>query len=196
MWNVSALEAHEVAPERIRPLRRLEFEKLVELGVFEDERVELLRGALVTMPPTDPSHDRSVSELAKLLYATLSDRADVRVQCSFAASDDSEPLPDLVVAPAASASWTAHPDAALLVVEVAGTSLRKDRGVKAVLYGSVAVREYWIVNVSRGTVEVFRSRDGDGNWATRLTFGRGDTIAIEAFPDVAIAVDRIVPPLV
>ncbi len=194
MLTMSVLEAHEIEPERIRPLRRAEYDKLVELGVFEDERVELLCGALVAMSPTDPSHDASVSELARLLIMRLGERANVRVQSSFAASDDSEPLPDLVIAPAG-AYWTEHPSRALLVIEVARTSLRKDRGIKASLYGRVAVQEYWIVDVPRGCVEVLRSPSGDGSWASRRMAGRGETLTIEAFPDVEIPVARIVPPV-
>jgi Uma2 family endonuclease len=195
MTTMSVLESHEVAPERIRPLRRTEFEKLVALGAFDDERIELLRGALVDMSPTDPTHDRSISELARIFYTKLAGRAYVRVQSSFAASDDSEPVPDVVVAPLVAASWSEHPAEALLVVEVARTSLPKDRGVKAELYGSVTVREYWIVDIERGTVEVLRSPDGNGHWTVRTTHGRGETIRPEAFPDVVVPVADIVPPI-
>ena len=194
VMDMSVLEGHEIEPERIRPLRRVEYERLVELGVFDDERVELLRGALVAMSPTDPSHDESVNQLARRLIASLGDRASVRVQSSFAASDDSEPLPDIVVAPAG-AYWTEHPSRALLVVEVARSSLRKDRGVKAQLYGSVAVQEYWIVDVSRGAVEVLRAPAGDGTWGSRRVATRGETLTLEAFPDVVVEVAAIVPPL-
>lgn len=45
-----------VAPERLRPLKRREYERLVELGVFGDERIELLRGALVEMSPQGEPH--------------------------------------------------------------------------------------------------------------------------------------------
>lgn len=193
MMGMSVLEASEIAPERIRPLRRVEYDKLVALGAFDDERVELLHGQLVAMSPTDPSHDTSIAELARRLYVTLGERAIVRVQSSFAASDDSEPLPDLIVAPTGN-YWRDHPARALLVIEVARSSLRKDRGVKARLYGTVDVDEYWIVDVVRGSVDVCRDPDGEGGWRSRRTAGRGEVIEIAAFPDVVIAVDDIVPP--
>ena len=97
MLNDVSLDPRSIEPERIRPLRRVEYERLVREGAFEDERVELLFGQLVVMSPTDPSHDTSVTVLTRVLVTRLGDRASVRTQCSFAASDDSEPLPDIAV---------------------------------------------------------------------------------------------------
>lgn len=192
--DMSAVDTGVIEPEYIRRLSRSEYRKLGEAGIFDDERVELLYGQIVVMSPPDPSHDASVNTLTELLIRRLDGRATVRTQSSFAASDDCEPLPDLVVAPRQD-YWLDHPAEAFLVIEVARTSLGKDRGVKARLYGSVAVKEYWIVDVLQGCVEVLRQPDGHGGWGSRRIAERGASIAIEAFPDVVIAVDRIVPPL-
>ena len=182
-----------IAPDTIRPLRRTEYEWLARHGAFDDERVELLFGQMVTLGPSEPAHDTSVMVLTRLFVTMLGERAWVRPQCSFAASDVSEPLPDLVVC-AAGSYWDDHPSRAQLVVEVARTSLRKDRIVKARLYASVAVEEYWIVDVAGGCVHVLRDPDGLGAWGSRQVVRRGDTIAPRAFPDVAIAVASILPP--
>ena len=64
-----------VSPEPIRKMKRVEFEKLAELGYFDDERVELLYGWVVEMSPTDPSHDDRVSRLTRLMFRALDDRA-------------------------------------------------------------------------------------------------------------------------
>ena len=48
----------EQLPDRIRRLTRVEYDRLVELGMFADERVELLRGVLVTMSPQGGRHAR------------------------------------------------------------------------------------------------------------------------------------------
>lgn len=191
--NVS-IDPWTIEPERIRPLRRSEFERLAATGAFDEERVELLFGQLVAMSPPDPSHDQSVTHLGTLLITRLGARASVRIQCSFAASDYSEPLPDVVVSPAGE-YWRDHPSHALLVIEVARTSLRKDRNVKARLYGSVAVEEYWIVDVEGGCVHVLRDPDGEGAWRGHQVAHRGDTLVPLAFPDVAVEVTRILPPV-
>lgn len=191
--NMSASEAGAIEPQDIRRLRRGEYHQLAETGIFDDERVELLHGQIVAMSPVDPAHDASASALTERLIRQLGERATVRTQSSLAAADDSEPLPDVAVVPR-QGYWRDHPAAAFLVVEVARTSLRKDRGVKATLYGSVAVQEYWIVDLPRGCVEVLRGPDGHGTWASRRIAGRGESIALAAFPDVVIEVDRVVPP--
>ncbi len=193
MIHMSALDPAAIEPESIRRLRRSEYHQLWRAGLFEHERVELLFGQLVAMSPPDPSHDESVETIDDLLDGQLAGRARVRVQCSFAASDESEPIPDVVVVPA-QRYWTEHPDRAYLVVEVARTSLRKDRGAKAQLYGGVAVEEYWIVDVDGGCVHVLREPDGAGAWGSHRVARRGDVLTIAAFPDVTIAVEQILPP--
>lgn len=187
------IEPGAIEREWIRPLRRTEYEQLAAAGAFEDERVELLFGQLVVMSPTDPTHDTSVMVLNRLLVRALGERAWVRPQCSFAASDESEPLPDLVVCADAS-YWREHPTRAQLVVEVARSSLRKDRKVKAPLYAGASVDEYWIVDLEGGCLLVLRDSDGEGDWRSRQTLHRGETVSPLAFPDVVIAVADILPP--
>lgn len=189
-----SIDPDAIAPERIRRLRRTEFEQLAREGAFGDERVELLFGQLVVMSPPDPSHDASLMVLTRRLILALGERAWVRANCAFAASDDSEPLPDVLVCPAGS-YWDDHPSRAFLVVEVARTSLRKDRTVKALLYGSVAVEEYWIVDVEGGCVHVLREPHGEGGWRSRRAAHRGETLTLLAFPDVTVEVASILPPV-
>lgn len=66
--------------EDIRPLRRAEYDRLVQLGAFEDERIELLDGVLVEMSPIGPAHSSAVQKLTALLVPALMRRATVRIQ--------------------------------------------------------------------------------------------------------------------
>ena len=178
--------------ERIRPLRRVEYEKLAEQGCFDDERVELLFGVVVEMTPTDPPHNTSVYHVRRAIERAVGERAIVREQSSFAASDISEPEPDVFVIPNGD-YWSVNPTRAFLVVEVADSSLRKDRGLKARLYATSDVAEYWVVDVVNGTVEVFRDAER-GKWKTITLHRRGERVAMRAFPDVEVAVAEVVPP--
>jgi Uma2 family endonuclease len=187
-------EAEGIDPERIRPLKRVEYDKLVAEGFFGDERIELVFGRLVQMSPIDPAHCESTGRVHEMLFRRLGDRARVRCQSSFAARDDSEPEPDVYVMPNGD-YWREHPSRAYLIVEVARSSLRWDRGTKALLYGLSQVDEYWIVNHVDGVVEVYRDRADDGAWRSVTTNGRSDTIAMLAFPDVTIPVGEILPPI-
>lgn len=129
------------------------------MGAFEDERVELLRGVIVRMSPHGPAHDAPLDRLTELLILALGARAKVRVQSSFIAANDSEPEPDLCVVPRQDYDL-AHPNQAYLIVEIAASSLAKDRGVKGPLYAESRVPEYWIVNVSEHSFEVYTDSDG------------------------------------
>jgi Uma2 family endonuclease len=173
--------------ERQRPLRREEYDRLVEQGCFEDERVELLHGILITMSPQGPRHATVIENLTMLLVPAVLGRARVRVQSPLAASDDSEPEPELsMVAPGPRPHG--HPHTALLVVEVAETSLAKDRQIKAGIYVACGVPEYWVVNLPEDCVEVQTGIE-NGAYSRHRRAGRGDTIALHAFPDITLSVD-------
>ncbi len=177
------------APDSVRPISRAEYEKMVGLDMFVDERVELLYGVIVTMTPTKPPHDGALQRLTRLLVLALDPRAAVRIQSSFAASDGSEPEPDVAVVPPGGYD-DAHPSEAWLIVEVAESSLAKDRTVKARLYAESGVLEYWIVNLVDGLVEV-HTDIVSGTYARVAPYRKGDSIALQKFPDVEIAVSDV-----
>jgi Uma2 family endonuclease len=120
------LDSSMVEPEQTRPLKRAEYDRLVELGVFEDERIELLHGTLVTMSRNYPEHAGPIGRLTTILVPRLAGRADVRVQLPLLAADESEPEPDIAVVPLAP------------------------------LYAASSFPEYWIVDVIGRKVHVFR----------------------------------------
>src|SRR5262245_54823429 len=145
---------------RPRRIQRTEYERLVEQGLFEDERVELIQGIVVEMSPIGPRHSDPIDVLNRLFVMGVGARAVVRVQQPFAASDDSEPEPDLaLVAPGCYRDR--HPDRALLIIEVAETSLDHDRETKCPLYASSGVPEYWIIDVNARIVEVYDTPNAD-----------------------------------
>jgi Uma2 family endonuclease len=180
----------DISPERVRPLQRSEYEKMAAEGRFEGERVELLEGFIVEMSPQDPRHAGAVQRLTQVLARALLGRADIRVQLPLAVSKESLPEPDAaVVAPGDYDDE--HPHTAFLVVEVAERSLRKDRHIKADLYATAGVVEYWIVNLVDRLIEVHT--DIAGTRYARVTPARySDSIRLCAFPDVEIAVSDIV----
>lgn len=173
------------------PVTRAEYEALVCRGALEDARVELLYGRLVAMSPQGEPHTYSVGQLMVLLVRALSDRARVRIQAPFAAPDESEPEPDVaVVAPGD--YLEGHPRAAFLIVEVAETSLARDRA-KARLYAAAGVGEYWIVNLPEKVIEVHREPSAEG-YSSVSRHKRGERLPLLAFGDVEVAVDGVLPP--
>jgi Uma2 family endonuclease len=178
-----------IEPELTRRVKRDEYHRMAELGMFEGERVELVRGAIIKMSPNHPPHAFSVEQLTQVLVVALLGRARVRVQLPLLAADESEPEPDLAVVPLGDYS-AEHPRRALLIIEVAQSSLRKDRLLKAPLYAESGFEEYWIVDVAARTVEVHRGPLGDG-WKSVTRHDATETIHVAAFPDVTLPIAQL-----
>jgi Uma2 family endonuclease len=182
-------DAADIAPLRIRPLKRREYDRLVDLGVFGDERIELLGGALVTMSPQKAPGAHATSWLTRVLLRALDDRAEIRCQLPIAISPHSEPEPDLAVVPLGD-YHDAHPRTAHLLIEVAETSMAKDRNVKARIYAAARIPECWIVDLRHRLVEV-HTDPSRGRYRTLRRFGPTDAIRLVAFPDVRVPLAEI-----
>ncbi len=183
--------ALRLPPEEIRPLLRREYDRMVELGWFDEERLELLEGILLNMTPQGSLHAEVVRRLTKWLVTGVGDRGRVQIQSPLAVSDLSEPEPDVAIAPPGDYS-EGHPKTAWLVIEVADTSLTKDRDVKASLYAACGIPEYWLVNLVDGVIEIHRNCR-DGAYLRVDIAGPDDVLAPEKFPDLRIAVGDILP---
>jgi Uma2 family endonuclease len=146
------LDLPALAPEGIRRLSRIEYDRMVDLGMFENERVELLYGVLVAMSPQGAPHATIAAWLVQRFVRALDDTFDVRGHSPFAATDDSEPEPDVSVS--RRSTERAHPSAALLLIEVSESSIRKDREIKTRLYAEAGVPEYWIVDLTGDEIVV------------------------------------------
>jgi Uma2 family endonuclease len=177
------------SPDSIRPLTRIEFDALITLGLLEGERVELLQGAMVVMSAQTPRHAAVIRRLHRLLVHALGERADVQSRLPLGLDNYSELEPDLAVV-ITEVPDDDHPSHAFLVIEVADASLAKDRGVKATIYATSGIPEYWVVNLQDNVVEIHK--DGDhGTYRTITLASRGDTVALEMFPDVQVPVADI-----
>ncbi|MEP7051059.1 MAG: Uma2 family endonuclease [Pseudomonadota bacterium] len=177
------------AAEVIRPLRRVEYDQLVSLGAFQDERIELLDGALVAMSPIGPPHNSVVQRLTEFFIFALNGRATVFCQGPFAALEFSEPQPDLAIVPRGDYS-SAHPREAHLIIEVAESSLDIERGKKLRLYAGCNVPEYWIVNLLEHCIEVY-TQPSPGAYGHVERYERGQVIQLLAFSDVRLAVSDV-----
>jgi Uma2 family endonuclease len=185
------IDSSLIQPEQLRPLRRKEYDQLVEMGVFAKERIELVYGLLVTMSPQKAPHAYPLRKLTRLLVSAIGDRAEVQVQSPLAVSEDSEPEPDLAVVPPGDYR-TEHPTTAHLVVEVADSSLRSDRLIKGRLYAEVGIPEYWIIDVRELRVERYLEPRGSA-YAEMTTHGAGERLTLSRFPDVSVLLDEILP---
>jgi Uma2 family endonuclease len=179
-----------------RPITVSDYHRMIEAGILdEDEHVELLEGVIVKVSPQGPRHAVVIQRLTALLIRQLSSEYAVRPQLPLSLGEASEPEPDLAVVDAAEAASTErHPSHALLVIEVADDSLRKDRLVKASLYAAFDIPEYWIVDLAGRRIEVHRHPDAEARrYRTSLVFGTGQELRCSSVPAVTVRVDEIVP---
>ena len=139
-----------------RRWRRVEYDRLVDLGMFEGERLELIDGLLVLREPQGSPHAATVSLIGQVVATAFGPGWHPRLQMPLALDDESEPEPDVAVVTGAPRDYLdAHPATAALVVEVAESSLRLDR-VKSGLYARAGIQDYWIANLVDRTLEVHR----------------------------------------
>ena len=185
----------------VRRWTRPEYERMVEAGVFPPgERAELIDGEVLQMTPQGSVHATAVRLAEDLLRIAFGPGHDVRVQMPLALDPSSEPEPDVAVVCGSPRDYRdAHPTSALLVVEVADTTLPYDRAQKGRVYARAGVAEYWIVNLSDRHVEVYRDPtsmpQAQYGWSFRsvLHFASGDHIAPLAAPQGRVAVADLLP---
>src|SRR5713226_5598402 len=174
------------------PLKRWtreEYDRLTGAGVLSpDERVELLEGDIVRVWPQNPAHALAIRNTEEMLREEFRAGFDVRVQMPFVGADDSEPEPDVAVVRGHRRDYFgAHPATAVLLVEVADSTLDYDRRHKGPAYARADVLDYWIVNLVERVVEVYRDPTGDRGYQTVRRFRPGETITPLGAPLASIA---------
>ena len=136
------------------PVHRIDvdtYNRMVLSGALEDLHIELLDGLLVEMGSISPAHTVVVTLLMR--HFAAAPQWWMQVQCPVEIRPSSEPQPDLLVA-AHRPPPGEHLRGALLAIEVAVSSHRRDRGRKAALYAEADITTYWLVDVPGRAVEV------------------------------------------
>jgi Uma2 family endonuclease len=118
---------------------------------------------------------------------------EIRGQLPLALGESSEPEPDLAVVTGTIRDFRdCHPTTALLVVEVADSTLLHDRKRKIPLYARFGIPEAWLLNLTRKVLEVHRD-PVDGVYQTRMILRAGNTVSPRACPETSIAVADLLP---
>lgn len=179
---------------------RIEYERLVECGLFDGDPVELIGGQLIVAEPQATYHVTVVGIVDDALREALPPGWIVRNQGPIALDDESSPEPDLAVVRGRREDYlNAHPAIPALVIEVADTSLGFDRRIKGSVYARGRVQDYWIVNVTARVLEVYREPHADPSavwgWSYRSvrTVRATDTVTPLALPSTPISVASLLP---
>ena len=172
-----------------------DFHRMVGAGILrEDDRVELLHGEIVDMPPIGPGHAAGMNRLLNAFLPLQGERkAIISVQNPIHLGEHSEPQPDLALLkprPDFYAQGHPTPQEVLLVVEVMESSVGYDREVKVPLYARFGIPETWLVDVEQGLIEVYREPGSEG-YRQVHTLRWGERLSPEAFPQFILTVDDV-----
>ena len=188
-------------PTRTKRWTRAEYDRLIELGVFQTEdRIELIGGELMVAEPESAEHYTAVRKSVRALQAAFGAGWEVRQDGPIALDDESEPEPDIAVVPGAPEDYRhAHPSRPALTLEISVSSLATDRERKASLYARAGLSDYWILNLIARVLEVYRDPVPDAfapygwRYARREVIPPSGRISALAAPAATIAVADLLP---
>ena len=168
-----------------------DYHRMIEAGILRERRVELLAGEIIEMSPENPIHYSTAKRSTKYLEELLVGRADIRFNGPITLSD-SEPEPDIAIVRLPESAYNdrhPRPDDIFLLIEVANTSLKKDLDLKAVIYATAEIQEYWVLNLSRKQMIVFQEPQ-NGQYVAQRVISEG-AIAPLALPDIQVSIGRL-----
>lgn len=179
---------------RAKQWTRQEYDRLVAAGAFPPEaRVQLIQGEIVEMTPQSAAHATTVLRLHKNLQAIFHEGHHVRPQLPLSLGTLSEPEPDVAVVAGSPDDYRgSHPTTAVLVVEVADTTLHFDRTQKQEMYAEAPIPEYWIVNLVDSVLEVYREPQGRA-YRALLRLGPDEDIAPLGAPAARLKIRDLLP---
>lgn len=142
--------------ETLHPLSVDDYLRMVDVGILdEDDKVELLEGAIFAMSPEGRPHRAILARLMEYIVRGLADPLLMVTGGSpLELRPDSMPQPDFSVVNRAEVTPHNASEGAHLVVEVSYSSLRKDLNRKARIYARAGIREYWVVDLQARVVHV------------------------------------------
>ena len=190
------------APQATRETRKFtvdEYFRMVEAGILKPkERVELIEGEILVMPPIGPRHNGGVNRYIRVFGPLAGARYTLQIQGPVRLNEHSAPEPDVVLAKFREDDYSfahAGPDDILLVIEVADSSLEYDREVKAHVYGWAGIPETWVLNLTGNCIERFLGPGPDG-YGQHTVLRRGEKVSPVSLPDLELAVEDLLLPVV
>lgn len=177
-----------------------EYRELDKTGVFSDVKTILLDGEIFVMPMPSLLHDITLSCAEEFLRRAFPSGVYIRNQMAFDIGTKNDPGPDLAVVPGAIRDYSKNaPTAAVMIVEVAVTSLVSDTTTKAELYAVAGVPDYWVLDATNRQLHIYRdpvaqpAGRGANAYRSRQSFGPDDTVSPLAMPTVSVKVADLLP---
>lgn len=179
---------------------KAEYHKMAELGMFEGKRTEFLEGEIIEMPTMKSPHATALELTYNEIRDVFTKDFAVRNQMPLDFGKDFEAVPDIAIVSGTPRDYLAkHPKTADLVIEISDTTLSYDRKRKASLYAKFGIRDYWILNLKKRVLEVYRNPSEDENafygfdYEEKLTFDETQEVSPLAKPDAKVKVADLLP---
>ena len=170
-----------------------DYHRIVEMGLLDDRPVELLYGEIVQMSPEGEPHAYYSRTAGEYLMRILGDRALVSPAKPITLPNDSEPEPDITIVERLGREYLTHhpyPENIFWVIEYSNSSLEKDSTVKYRIYAEAGISEYWLVNLQRRELIIYRD-PRDSEYGSKITLTEGEVTPL-AFPDIQIPVEAMI----
>ena len=172
-----------------------QYQQMGKAGIFHPEnRVELIEGEIIVMPPNGLKHIATINRLNYFLHNTIKEKGIISIHNSIRLPDYSEPQPDIAILhPRDDFYADKFPEAedVLLLIEVADSSLRYDQTKKLRLYAEYEILEYWIANVEREIVEIYHQPNGKAYLKQTLIDSPDSAFTPIAFPAIVMTLKDI-----
>jgi Uma2 family endonuclease len=170
-----------------------EYHAMIATGILDNRQVELLRGEIAEISPEKEPHAYFSTVAGTYLIRLLGERAMIRPAKPITLPNNSESEPDIAIVQDLGRKYLQHhpyPENIFWLIEYSNSSLEKDLNTKTKLYAEAGISEYWVVNLKKKVLIVFREPE-DGDYASKSMLS-GGTVYPLAFPDVAISVGGII----
>ncbi len=171
-----------------------QYYKMGEVGILGlEQRTELIEGEIIEMSPIGAKHSGSINRLNRIFAGLVGNQAIISIQNSIRINNHSEPQPDIAILYWREDFYVENlpiPSEVFLLIEVADSTLKYDREVKAIIYAKAGIPELWIANLEAQVFEVHRQPSETGYQQVQI-YEKGEIINLLMLPDVAIAVDDI-----
>ncbi len=193
----TATRSHSPSSASVLPQRRFtqdEYFAMAEAGIFgEDDSIELIDGQVVEMSPENSPHRVSIMKGARAFIAALDEeKYAVQIQSTLPLDEWNVPEPDFSVLRGRPDDVLEGEPEVVLVVEVADTSLERDRSVEQALYAQQEIPEYWILNLRSRTLEVYWE-PGEGEYRQRRTRSEDEAVTPQFEDAPSVEVEALLP---
>lgn len=167
-----------------------EYHRLIEIGVLSSEdKIELLDGQIVEMSPAGNYHAACIDYIGHYLAQIFGEKYWIRRQNPVVLNNNSEPEPDLAIVKYRKDYYAkAHPapEDILLLIEVADTSLAKDRHIKSVLFAESNIPEYWIINTEEDLLEQYLYPE-NGRYKQQRIYTKEEVLESPLLPSLEVS---------